>query len=122
MQTADFNVDDFQSAGKREVDKALLVKFFMKPKQDKGQTEKEGRPIFKDVEYVDIKIPGNRGAGACRPATPADKARFPEHYAAFKQRTEVDLDAGTPLTEWSVISRSQAEELSFFHIKTVTMP
>lgn len=119
MQTADFNYHDFSNTGQREADKALLVKFFIKPKQNQAESLKEGRPVFKDTEYIDIKVAGNRSGGACRPATPADIQRFPEHYAAFKQRTDHDTETGTPLTEWPIISRSFAEELAFFHVKTV---
>lgn len=119
METADFNYNDFSSQGTREADKALLVKFFIKAKQNQSQTLKEGRPVFKDTEYIDIKVAGNRSGGACRPATSADKQRFPEHYAAFKQRTDQDEATGTPLMEWPVITRSFAEELAFYHVKTV---
>ena len=102
-----------------EADKNLLVKFYMKPRQDKAASLEKGRPIFKDVEYIDIKIPGNRNAGAGRPATDDDKKRFPDHYRAFKDRvTDAGME-GTPLSEWPLVSRSMAEELSFFHVKTV---
>jgi hypothetical protein len=119
MQTADFDHNHFTGSGASEADKSLLVKFFLKPRQNKAATAKEGRPIFNDVEYVDIKLAGNRGAGACRPATDGDKQRFPEHYAKFKQRLDTELDEGTPLLEWAPCSRSLAEELAFFHVKTV---
>jgi uncharacterized coiled-coil protein SlyX len=102
-----------------EADKNLLVKFFLKPRKDETQSQAEGRPIFKDVEYVDIKIPGRRDAGACRPASDQDRKRFPDHYRAFKDRTDQEVTSGTPLVEWPQISRSQAEELAFFHVKTV---
>lgn len=115
------NIDahHFTHSGRDEADKTLLVKFFMKPRQDKAASEREGRPIFRDVEYVDIKIPGNRNSGACRPATEMDRARFPDHYKAFKERISQEVNEGTPLAEWPLISRSMAEELSFFHVKTV---
>ena len=114
--TADFDYRDFQT---NEADKSLLVKFFIKPRQDKAASAEEGRPIFRDTEYIDIKIPGNRGSGACRPATDEDRNRFPEHYARFKQRVTDEKDEGTPLAEWPQMSRSMAEELAFFHVKTV---
>ena len=119
MQTADFDYKDFENSAQRDQDKGLLVKFYIKPLEQKGKSKEAGRPIFVDTEYIDIKIPGNRGAGAVRKATPADKQRFPEHYAAFKQRTDDDQDEGLPLTEWPGVTRSQAEEMAFFHIKTV---
>jgi hypothetical protein len=119
MQIADFNHNDFTRAGASEADKSLLVKFFVKARPDSEKTLSEGRPVFKDVEYVDIKIPGNRNAGACRPATEDDKKRFPAHYRAFKDRVNDEPMEGTPLTEWNLITRSLAEELAFCHVKTV---
>ncbi len=118
MQTAEFNHQDFTQNQQSAQDEKLLVKFFTKQVPDKKATEKEGRPIFKDVEYVDIKVPGNRTGGACHPALFRDKQRFPRHYAAFKERTEMPIE-GTPLGEWPLISRSQAEEMAFYNVKTV---
>ena len=118
MQTAEYDVNDFTPQGQQAGDEKLLVKFFVKPREDKAATLKAGRPMFSDVEYIDIRIPGNRTGGACRPASHADKQRFPRHYAAFKQRIEAPLE-GTPLAEWPMVTRSQVEEFSFHNIKTV---
>lgn len=117
----DLNHRDFQRAGKYnpEADATLLVKFYMRPRLDQAASKKEGRPIYKEVEHIDIRVPGNRNAGAARPATPADKERFAEHYRRFKDRVSQDDTSGTLLSEWAPISRSQAEELAFFHVKTV---
>jgi len=112
------NYEDFQTGRENEQDAQLLVRFFYKSSEDKAQTEIEGRPMFKEVEYCEIRIRGNRDAQACRPATHADKNRFPRHYEAFKKRVEMP-EEGTPLAEWPQISRSQIEELSFAGIKTV---
>lgn len=77
---------NFENRGgyNREHDRNLLVRFFVKPREDKEATMREGRPIFKDVEHIDIKVAGNRNAGACRPATEADKRRFPTITAHSK--------------------------------------
>jgi len=112
---SDHNIFDAQQ---NEADKALLVKFYLKSVQDSSASSAEGRPIYREKEYIEIRFPGNRTDAVARPATPADKQRFPRHYDAFKQRIEMPVE-GTPLTEWPAISRSQAEELSFYHIKTV---
>ncbi len=112
------NHEDFLQANQTTQDDGLLVKFFTKAREDKSATLAEGRPIFKDVEYIDIKIPGSRTGGACRPATHRDKERFPRHYAAFKQRQEMP-DEGTPLTMWPPMSRALVEQLAFFNVKTV---
>ena len=118
MQTADFNHNDFQTGQESRLDEALFVKFFLKERKDSARTVEEGRPIFKEVEYIEIRVPGKRDPQACRPATLADKNRFPRHYEAFQKRTELPVE-GTPLSEWPQISRSQAEELAFLSVKTV---
>jgi hypothetical protein len=118
MTVADFDVADFDGSKKALLDKQLLVKFFYRTRPDSVETQAQGRPIFKDVEYIDIRVPGSRGTSVCRPARPADKQRFPEHYEAFKNRVEAPV-SGTPLAEWALIPRSVVEQLSFANVKTV---
>ena len=116
MQTADFNHNDF--ANTAEADKALMVRFFYKNVQNKMESQKLGRPVFKEKTYIEIRIAGQRDAQACRPATYADKQRFAAHLDAFEKRVEAPIE-GMPLMEWPLITRTQAEEISFIHIKTV---
>ena len=118
MQTAEFDHNSFEHRQQSEEDKKLLVKFYIKPRPDNAETVKQGRPIFKDVEYVDIRIPGDRAGGVARPATDGDRQRFAPHYQAFKSRIEMPT-SGTPLAEWPLITRSLAEELAFHNVKTV---
>jgi hypothetical protein len=108
---------DFDRQNRQKMDETLLVRFFTKPRPDNAATAKEGRPIFYDCEYIEIRVPGSKDAVA-RPARQRDIDRFPRHYQAFKNRVEVP-EEGTPLSEWPMISRSQVEELSFFNVKTV---
>lgn len=119
MHVAEFNPDDFSRAHMAQADEALLVKFLIKPRLDEDESNKQGRPIYRDVEYVDIRVPGSPD-NVCRPATARDKERFPRHYAAFKNRvSDVEYVEGTLLAEWPMVNRSQVEELAFFGIKTV---
>lgn len=116
MQTADFNYEDFSERG-NTADEALLVKFFLKtrPKRDLAPHE---NAQFHEVEYIEIRVAGSRDPQACRPASEADKSRFPRHYAAFKQRIELP-EEGFPLAEWPLINRTMVETLSFMNVKTV---
>jgi hypothetical protein len=95
------------------------VKFLVKSVQDKVETLAQGRPIFKEVVYIDIRIPGERDSAFCGPATRQHVERFPEHYRAFRNRTSDEEVVGTPLAEWPLVTRSQVEELAFFNVKTV---
>jgi hypothetical protein len=72
-----------------------------------------------DVEYIDIRIPGKRDS-ICRAARMSDIERFRAHYDAFKNRTALSPElVGTPLIEWPLMTRSQAEEMAFANVKTV---
>jgi len=117
MQTADFDYTDFDPQNQNKADQTLLVKFYHDSIPDGVATKAEGRPMFKEVEMIDIRVPGQRD-GIARPASERDKKRFPQHYQAFKNRTEAPVD-GTPLAEWPLVSRSFAEQLSFLNVKTV---
>lgn len=116
-QTAEYDYNDFQDSKQDSADATLLVKFYFHAYKDVAASSEEGRPIFVDKEYIDIRVPGQRDS-IVRPATPRDKLRFPKHYAAFQARIEMPVE-GTPLIEWPAISRSLADELSFKNIKTV---
>lgn len=111
--------EDFDPRLQQQADEQLLVKFEIKAKLDSGATEKEGRPIYVDAEYINIRAPGSSD-NVIRPATQRDRDRFPRHYAAFKNRVnDEEYIEGTLLSEWPKINRSQVEELAFFGIKTV---
>ena len=118
MHTDTANYEDFKNSNASKMDDDLMVRFFYKEREDKVKTLAEGRPCFKEMEYVEIRVPGSRDAQACRPATFRDKQRFSRHYEAFQKRIEMP-EEGTLLKEWPQVSRSQVEELSFINVKTV---
>jgi hypothetical protein len=103
---------------RRPGDESLLVKFSNVPKEDKTQSEAQGRPIFSSVEYLSIRAPGSRDE-VVAPVSPKYIERFPDDYAAFKQREDYEAIQGTMLSQWPGISRSQVEELKFFNVHTV---
>ena len=116
MQSLEYDYTDFNGSSK--ADENLPVKFFLKALLDKERTMTEGRPIYADAEYIDIRRPGQTHPMVCREATYADKKRFPKHYEAFKKRVEMPIE-GTPLSEWPQLSTSQVKEFSHLNIKTV---
>ena len=120
MPIAEFNHEDFDQNQQSRLDDALLVKFEYRPKEDRTQTKLQGRPIFVDTLYIDIRTPGSKDY-VCRPAKDRDIKRFPRHYKAFMERVEgaEETVEGTLLAEWPLVTRAQVEELSFFNVKTV---
>lgn len=112
----DFDPADFES--RTAADKQVYVKFYVRPVPDEEASAKEGRPIYKDREYVEIRTPGNQNNVVQRPVSDMDRQRFRPQYAAFKAG-ESEQTIGTPLTEVPWITRSQVEELSHLRIRTL---
>ena len=122
MQEADYGQTAMAfggNSGRFAADENLLVRFYMYPKQNKQKSREEGRPIYEEVPFVHIMQPGNKESIIHRKATALDKSRFAEHFRKFEARESQESTEGTPLNEWPGITRSQAEELKFFHVMTV---
>lgn len=106
-------------------DAGLYASFYMESVKDEEASLKEGRVIYRDVEYVKVMIPGDKNTVVCRPVchnfqgmTPPDTQRWPNQYQAFKNQ-QVQVNEGTPLEHWAPISRSQAMSLKAVNIHTV---
>jgi hypothetical protein len=120
---AEYSLTDGAFAAQRGAmfagDEQLLVRFYYRPVQDPERSAEEGRPIFKEVIYIDMKQPGNKDWGVDAPARQKDFDRFPEHYRKFLARQEQGVLEGTPLSQWPGISAPQVEEMKFLNCHTV---
>lgn len=93
-------------------DGRLAIKFYKYADEDKEATIMQGRPIFREVDYIRIQVPGDALSEIDRPVYEADKTRFPIQWANYLNRVNAEGKYdGTPLKEWNLISRSQAEGL-----------
>lgn len=99
-------------------DKRLFVTFSYEPRLDKRATQEEGVNRYKNVEFITIRIPGDKTVSIHRPVTPSDKIRFPLQYAAFKNAVGEAI-VGTPLTTLLGVTPARVKELEFFNIRTV---
>lgn len=98
-------------------DDNLWVTFESASHFDDVMTREKGRPIFEMRDYVKIIIPGDSTTVIQREVRETDKARWPKQWLAYKSGQE--QTQGTPLVEWTAISRAQVEELAYFKIQTV---
>lgn len=96
----------------------IYVQFYYHTGKDDRATKAEGRPIYKDYEYIRVRVAGDNSSVIERPATVMDKRRFYKQYEQFK-RQEEQKPEGFALEEWPGISRSQVLELKFFNVHTV---
>lgn len=116
----DYAVHSAPGAGDNE----LKVRFFIDAIHDMVSSAKEGRAIYKDCEWIEIKIPGNRDNVVKRPVRKSDIARFPQHYSMFKARVGkngTEEIVGTLLSAWPHPGMTPARvlELDFYNIRTV---
>ena len=121
MLASDANNPNF--AGAYNPDAALTVQFIRRPVQQPYKTEKEGRPIFEDVDFIRIFTPGNNLNIIDTPVREEHKRRFPQQWAMFQNAHSADTrEVGTPLSAWPYLTGSQAEEfkaLKFFTVEQV---
>ncbi len=106
-------------------DQSVFAQFSLEAIEDQEASLEAGRPIFKSVEMVTIRFPGDNKTVVVRPVKyedthtePSDLARFPRQWAAFKSQQEQVVD-GTPITEWPPISKAMALSLKGMNIHTV---
>jgi hypothetical protein len=93
-------------------------RFFIESIQDQLATEREGRPIFRDEERVEIIMPGNAHTRPVMRVTREHQEKWPKEYEAFKKGIEICAD-GTPLEEWPVLKKSMVLELKALGFQTV---
>jgi hypothetical protein len=123
MATAELDFDHnlFAAQGRQGPapgDEKLFVKFYMHFIEDPVETEKEGRPVFKDTEFIRILTPGDRNNIVDRPVRPDDKIRFSNQYNHYKQfGTQAVI--GTVLEEWPLITKAMVENLKQLGFHTV---
>lgn len=109
---------DAQYEPMADPNKGLMVTFFYYTDKDDEETTKQGRPVFKDYEYLRCIVAGDRTNVIERPATPYDRKRFAAQYKRFKA-SEEQKPSGFPLSEWTQVSKAQIEELKYFNVFTV---
>ena len=105
----------------QNADSRLQVRFYKRPvKQDDASAE-AGRPIYKEFDFVHICVAGDTLTEIDTFALESHKQRFPLHWAAYQNKLGADDQGyeGTPLTEWPLVSKSQAEELRAMKFYTV---
>lgn len=98
-------------------DERLLVKFLDHPLKNEEASIKEGRPIYEDKEFISIRFPGSRDE-ILREASAEDKARFPRHYALYKQGHGEKV-IGTPLSLLPGATPSFVKEMEHFNVRTI---
>jgi len=118
LQRNPFDAQSSQVQNNPEDDRKLLVRFYTHPVQQTAKSIKEGRKIFKDTEYIEILIPGDKHSIIRRQVFDMDRQRFSDIYKRFKMGLENQME-GTPLANLLWMTESKIKEYEFFNIVTV---
>ena len=102
-------------------DSRLQVRFYKRPVQQEHESQEAGRPIFKEFDFVHICVAGDTLTEIDTYVLPSHKTRFPQQWANYMNRQGANEPAivGTPVSEWPIVSKSQAEELRALKFHTV---
>lgn len=105
----------------QNADSRLQVRFYKRPVQQEQESIEAGRPIYKEFDFVHICVAGDTLTEIDTYVLPSHKTRFPIQWAQYQNRvgaSEPDV-IGTPVAEWPLVSKSQAEELRALKFYTV---
>jgi hypothetical protein len=107
-----------QFVGAHNPDDRLAVRFFLKAEQNNFLSQQEGRPVFEDKVFVRIEVPGDAKTVIETYAREEHQRRFPRQWLSFQANRE-NPETGTPLSDWPLITASQAEMLKAQKFRTV---
>ena len=102
-------------------DSRLQVRFYRKPVHQEQESMDAGRPIYKEFDFVHICVAGDTLTEIDTFAKNEHKTRFPIQWANYMNRQGANDEevVGTPVAEWPLVSKSQAEELRAMKFHTV---
>lgn len=102
-------------------DSRLQVRFYKRSVHQEQESIDAGRPIYKDFDFVHICVAGDTLTEIDTYALNSHKQRFPIQWANYMNRQGAHDEEiiGTPLSEWPLVSKSQAEELRGMKFHTV---
>lgn len=101
-------------------DSRLAVTFYKRSMKQDDESMIAGRPIFKEFDFVRICVPGDNLTEIDTYANDGHKSRFPRQWMHYQNQVgSQEQIIGTPIEEWTIISRSQADELKGIKFHTV---
>jgi hypothetical protein len=102
-------------------DSRLQVRFYKRAIKQEQESMDAGRPIYKEFDFVHICVAGDSLTEIDTYALANHKVRFPIQWAHYQNRVGADDQevVGTPVSEWPIVSKSQAEELRALKFHTV---
>jgi hypothetical protein len=101
-------------------DSRLAVTFYKRSVKQEDESNAAGRPIFKEFDFVRICVPGDNLTEIDTYANNSHRVRFPRQWAHYQNQVAgQEQIIGTPIEQWPLVTRSQADELKGIKFYTV---
>lgn len=94
------------------------VKFHKHPVLQGKASQDAGRPIYKDEDYIEIQIPGQKNQIVNRKVKEKDKVDYPQEWANYEKGNDAAL-VGTPIDHLPGITPSKVNELRLLGVHTI---
>jgi cell division protein ZapA (FtsZ GTPase activity inhibitor) len=95
-----------------------FVQFYTDSIEIKAESEKAGRPIYRDVPHIRKMTPGDGSNIVERVAKQFDFDMYQREWQTFQRQQQTPM-SGTPLEQWPQITRAQVKESKYFEVHTV---
>lgn len=92
--------------------------FFKHAVKDVAASAEQGRPVYVEKDYIKKVSLANPNDAPVREVREQDKREFPQEWANYTAGAG-DKIVGTPLAEWSQISRTEAATLNECNVRSV---
>ncbi len=99
-------------------DEKLYVRFYRDILPDEHATQQTGIRKFRDAEFIQIMVPGDKRSVVVREVRESDKLRWPAVYKKFSEGSGEHIE-GYPLAQWPLATRAMVEELKYLGFVTV---
>ncbi len=114
------DVNNTQFAGAMDPDSVMVARFYKRAIHQTFESEKQGRPIYKDVIFCEYYPAGNTLMRMDVPAYDHHKQRFAKQWAYYQTTQNEDGgQLGTPLSQWAILSPADVENLRGMKIHTI---
>jgi len=94
------------------------ARFYKHPVLQGFESRKAGREIYKDEDFIEIQIPGQKNCITQRAVQDADKVEYPAEWNAYEKNAG-EANVGSPIGHLPGMSPSKEMELKGLGIYTV---
>lgn len=114
------DVNNPQFAGAMDPDAVMVARFYIRAVKNNFKSKQENRPIYEDKIYCEYYPAGNTLLKMDVPSTSIHEQRFHKQWAFFKSQQSGDQrEIGTPLSQWTILSPSDVENLKGLKFTTL---